>query len=156
MEKKEDIKILTPGPCPLTISDWMNYLVQLQAIYEHRITHFESQKNSVPIGFTAIGALFAALFIPQYVSEGDPLRVAGVVAIIVFGIIIGTFSLVKFFVKLLDYQILCRENIKDVITAITSGQLTKSDLIRLYFYQKCFEMGVVGEKLIKELKLDQK
>jgi len=149
--------LTTPLKCPLSKTDWLNYLTSLRNSNHNDISLFYSQKNAWIAASVTIGALFAALFIPLVkISEYPDSYLIFVIIIIIFGMIISFKVQEKFFSKIIDHKKECRDEIDRLINSIIWGTATESNHIRALWFITMEELQKKGFEIIRELKLEEK
>jgi len=152
---KKIIFLDPPNPCPLSVSDWMNYLTSIRNSFHNGVIHFDSAKHSGIIFSVTLAALFVAIWIPiEIFLEYPPSMILLTVIIVFFFSILSVKVFTKYHIKMQEHQVECRDTIHDVINCIMSGSLIESDSIRYFYNQKVVDLNEKGNKLIKELKLE--
>jgi len=104
-----------PGSCPLTISEWMNYLSSIRNGFHSTVHHFDSVKISGIAYSATLGSLFTALTIPMAISQHYPLIMTiSIIGVIIIGVVTTVIVTTNYAVKMMDPQAKSRDKIQSI------------------------------------------
>lgn len=145
-------KIIGPGPCQLSISDWMNFLTNLWVRYDDAVSKAYNWRFTMLFLNLAVGTFIFTVFANIFSNEEITYTI--IIAIIIYGFVsIGAFSTINFYSKIMKNQSECREGIYRIISSIIHGTLRDSDIIREVYLLTSKSLHIKADKLIKDLKI---
>ncbi len=153
VELEDGSKIIGPGPCPLKISDWMSFLSGLWINYDRRISQTKTWMYTSLLMYFAIGTFILAIFSNIIDVKADPNMLMFLAIGIYLGVFVGSVLTTKFFERIMEHQVECRDKIYTIINSIIFGTLREPNLIREIFDSIAQELHIKSEQLIRELKL---
>ncbi len=155
IELADGDKLIGPGPCPLKISDWMNFLISLWTSYDKGLIQFKTWMYTSVLLYFAMGTFLLSVFVNLTRAE-EPASLLFPTILIYSGVFIGSRLTISHFGKMMKYKVKARNSIYVIINSIIWGTLRNSDMIRNYFDTVIRELHIEANKVIKELKLDKK
>ena len=155
IELKDGEKLIGPGPCPLSISDWINFLTSMWTTYDKGLAQLKTWMYTSVLLYFASGTFILSIIV-NVIKIEETVSLLGAGVIIYSVVFIGSWVTVEMFGKLMDHQGKGRDSIYLIINSIIWGTARDTDLIRDIYDVIVKELHFEARKIIKELKLDKK